>query len=94
MKEATEVTKEHENEVPQTHFVTITVNEQPVQVPAPKTTGLEIKESAILVGVSIQLDFVLSEERPNGDTEIIGDFDIVTVHPHSKFIALAPDDNS
>jgi hypothetical protein len=44
--------------------------------------------------VSIQLDFVLSEEIGDRRTKVIGDKDEITVHPHSKFIAVAPDDNS
>lgn len=76
------------------HTVTIHVNDKPVEVPAPKASGLEIKQAAVTAGLPVQLDFVLSEERANGDTEIIGDGDQVTVTKKSKFIALAPDDNS
>lgn len=79
---------------PQNHTVIIHVNNKAVEVPAPKATGGQIKEAAIAQGLSIKLDFVLSEERPNGDTEIVGDNDYVTVNPQSKFVAIAPDDNS
>ena len=65
-----------------------------VRVEGPKSTGLAIKEAAIAQGVSIQLDFVLSEEVGDRRTKVIGDKDEVTVHPHAKFIAVAPDDNS
>jgi len=44
--------------------------------------------------VNIQLSFVLSEELPNRKTKIIGDNDEVTVNKNSKFVAVAPDDNS
>jgi hypothetical protein len=79
---------------PNPHTVTVLVNEKPVNVPAPKVTGLEIKQAAMNAGLPVQLDFVLSEERPNGDTDIVGDEDEVTVNKNSKFLAIAPDDNS
>ena len=75
-------------------LVTIQVNGQAVQVTGPKATGLEIKQAAIEAGVSIGLDFVLSLEKPNGDTDIVGNTDEVVVNKQSSFIAVAPDDNS
>jgi hypothetical protein len=74
-------------------LVGILVNEHPVRV-SHRPTGLEIKEAAIAQGVPIKVDFVLSEERPNGADQIIGDNDQVQVHPGSRFMAVAPDDNS
>lgn len=85
-------TTQHEDK--KQHLVEITVNGKVVRVEGPKASGLEIKEAAIAQGVSIQLDFVLSEEIGDRRTKVIGDKDEVTVHPHSKFIAVAPDDNS
>jgi hypothetical protein len=79
---------------PAPHTTIITVNERPVEVPAPKVTGLSIKEAAINQGVAIQPDFVLSEEKKGGGTRIIGDQDEVTVNKESRFVAIAPDDNS
>jgi len=76
------------------HTVVVHVNTKPVEVPAPKATGLEIKEAAIKAGLPIQIDFVLSEELPNGRTEIVGDVDEVTVNPQSRFLAIGADDNS
>ncbi len=76
------------------HHVEISVNGKAVRILGPRTTGLAIKQAAIAQGVSIQLDFVLSEEIGERRTKVIGDSDEVTVHPHSKFIAVAPDDNS
>ncbi len=76
-----------------TSVVVIHVNEQPVRVPH-RVTGLEVKEAAIAQGVAIQVDFVLSEELPNRRTKIIGDQDVVEVNEHSRFVAVAPDDNS
>jgi len=76
------------------HLVTITVNEKPVELEGPKASGLEVKQAAITQGVRIELSFVLSEELPNRRTRIVGDTDVVTITKHSRFIAVAPDDNS
>jgi hypothetical protein len=85
-QEVTAVAREHD--------VVITVNERPVTVLGPKVTGLEIKQAAIAQGVPIHLDFVLSEELPNGRTRPVRDHDEVTVNKHSRFVAIPPDDNS
>lgn len=74
--------------------VVITVNRHPVEVPRPKATGLQIKLAAIAAGLAIQIDFVLSLVRPNGDAEVIGDGDQITVNKNTTCVALAPDDNS
>lgn len=79
---------------PSPHTVTVLVNEKPVEVPAPKATGLEIKQAAVNAGLPVQTDFVLSEEEHNGTTRIVGDEDEVTVNKNSRFLAIAPDDNS
>lgn len=74
--------------------VEITVNKQPVIIPGPRVTGLQIKEAAIAQGVAIQLSFQLSEELSDRQRRIVGDNDVVTVHKGSKFFAVAGDDNS
>lgn len=76
------------------HLVTIHVNTKPVSIAGPKATGLEIKLAAIDQGVNIKVDFILSEELPDGRTRIVGDQDPVTVNNESKFRAVADDDNS
>lgn len=76
------------------HIVTITVNEHPVRIEGPRLTGLQIKLAAITQGVGIQPNFVLSEELGNHHTRIVADADVVGVNNNSKFIAVAPDDNS
>lgn len=76
------------------HEVVITVNEKPVTVLGPKATGLEIKQAAIAQGLSVQLDFVLSEELPNGRTRPVRDDDEVRVNKNSRFVAIPNDDNS
>jgi hypothetical protein len=76
------------------HTVTMTVNEQPVQLQGKTATGSEIKAAAIAQGVLIQQNFVLQEELPNGTSRVIGDNDVVHLRPHLRFTAIAPDDNS
>jgi Multiubiquitin len=78
----------------QHHTIEITVNNCLVQVEDKRLTGLEIKEAAIAQGVPIQLDFLLSEQLKHGETRIVGDSDEVKVDKHSKFTAVAGDDNS
>ena len=80
--------------LPQTHTVTITVNEQAIDILGPRVTGLQIKEAAISQGVPMDVNFILSEELPNNRTRIIGDDDVVTVNSRSRFLAIANDDNS
>jgi hypothetical protein len=77
-----------------THTVTITVNNRPVIVEGPRVSGLDIKQAAIDQGLTITLDFVLSEIRPNGRPRIIGNEDEVTVNKNSAFTAIADDDDS
>ena len=74
--------------------VAIVVNEQPVEVLGPKITGLEIKEAAIAQGAPIDVGFQLIEELSHGRTRVVGNDEVVTVHSGSRFLALAPDDNS
>jgi len=75
-------------------LVTITVNGKSVMVDGPRITGAEIKAAAIAQGVQIESDFVLSEELANGEMQVIGNNDTVTVNKNSSFVAVAPDDNS
>jgi hypothetical protein len=76
------------------HQVEILVNERKVKIAGPRATGLQIKQAAIAQGVSIQLDFVLSEELGDRKSRVVGDNEEVAVNDHSRFIAVAPDDNS
>lgn len=73
---------------------TIEVNERPVLVHENRMAVLALKQTAIQQGVPIQVDFVVSEEQPNGRPKILADDDIVTLNKHSKFHAVSPDDNS
>lgn len=76
------------------HTTIITVNEQPVPIDGPRVTGLQIKEAAIAAGLTIGLDFLLTEEGRNGRATVVGDTDVVTVNKNSRFDAVAGDDNS
>ncbi|RKN38661.1 multiubiquitin domain-containing protein [Micromonospora endolithica] len=73
--------------------ITVSVNNQQVELPERRLTGLDIKQAAIAQGVHIQPNFQLSVKRGNR-YEVIGDDDTVTVHPRQEFLAVAPDDNS
>ncbi len=76
------------------HVVTIEVNGHPVKIEGPRVTGAQIKVAAIAQGVPIQSDFQLSEELGDHRTRVVGDNDVVAVHEGSRFVAVAPDDNS
>lgn len=76
-----------------TNAVTVTVNNRDVKFPTHKTTGMEIKTTAISQGVPIQPDFALFEEK-GGNLKPIGDTETVTLHPNQRFRAVTPDDNS
>lgn len=75
-------------------LVEIFVNDKPVKIERGERTGLEIKQAAIAQGVNIQLDFVLSLEKRKGETQIIGDHDLVRVKKGQRYVAIADDDNS
>jgi multiubiquitin len=75
------------------HTVEVSVNRQPVRLPEREMTGLEIKRAAIAQGVAIGENFQLSVEQGN-HYKVVGDADEIRVHPHQKFVCVAPDDNS
>lgn len=74
--------------------LTIIVNENPVPIVGHRHTGLEIKQAAIAAGLSIDLDFVLSEVAGPGKTRIVGDGETVTLTKKSQFEAIPNDDHS
>ena len=74
--------------------IEIEVNGKAVEMTGKVTTGAQIKQTAIAQGVSIQSNFVLQQELPNGSSAIIGDADEVKLREHLRFTAIAPDDNS
>ena len=79
---------------PKPKQVTIEVNGKDVVIDDRELTGSEIKAAAISQGVQIQATFVLQQELPNGSSKVIGDDDVIRVHPHMSFTAIAADDNS
>lgn len=86
--------KEREEEHRHKQTVTVLVNRREVLFQIHQVTGLEIKQTAIEQGVSIQLDFVLFKVKGNGSLKQIGDDEIVALTKQSEFRAIAPDDNS
>lgn len=81
----------------QTRTITVTVNSKPVELTVghvkPEATGAEIKAAAIAQGVNIQPDFVLFDVR-GPELKPVVDDQLIVVHPHQEFQAVAPDDNS
>ncbi len=75
-------------------MVTIEVNSHKVEMPDGPATGQEIKAAAIKQGVTIQPNFVLQLELPNGSSKVIGDDDKVPLRENLSFTAIAPDDDS
>lgn len=74
--------------------IIVLVNERPVTFEERRTTGLEIKQTAIRQGVPIQVDFVLYEANPGGHLKQVGDTETVNLKPNHNLRATAPDDNS
>ncbi len=81
---------------PAEKLVVVYVNgeKNPVKITRGEHKGIEIKQAAIDQGVKIKLDFILSLEKENGDTDIIGDNDPVKVKKGQHYTAVADDDNS
>ena len=74
--------------------VEVTLNDKPVVLDGSKQTGESIKKAAIEQGVNIKEDFVLSIELGGGKTDLVGDKQIIEVHPDDRFLAIENDDNS
>jgi hypothetical protein len=77
--------------------IEISVNTKPVTLTKDhgeaEATGAQIKAEAIAQGVNIRADFPLFLKH-GSELEAIRDDQVVTVHQHDKFVAVAPDDNS
>ena len=85
----------HEIEAPHRHGpVPVKVNNKEVILHDRDQTGLKIKEAAVVTGVRIQLDFVLSEELAHGRSRIVGDDQRIQVEPGACFEAIPNDDHS
>lgn len=75
-----------------TEVVEIILNNKTVRLPAGRHDADSIKTAAMNQGVNIQIDFILRQENPGAPTTlVIEEIDIVA---NTRFIALAPDDNS
>jgi len=74
--------------------ITVEVNSRPVHFDTKRATGRQIIEAAIAQGVSIQPNFVLQKELPNGESKVVGPHEEEHLHDHMQFTAIAPDDNS
>jgi hypothetical protein len=74
--------------------IEIEVNAKAVLVQERELTGAEIKAAAIAQGVSIQPEFALYVDLANGTSKPVGNDELIRVHPHMSFSAIAQDDNS
>lgn len=79
---------------PKPKQIEIEVNAKPVIVDERELTGAEIKATAIAQGVSIQPEFALYVDLANGTSKAVGNDELIRVHPHMSFSAIAQDDNS
>jgi hypothetical protein len=80
--------------VKKTVVIYVNGKKNPVKISRGLHSGLSIKQAAISQGVKIQTDFILSLEKENGDTDIIGDGDEVRVKDGQNYTAVADDDTS
>lgn len=76
------------------HRIQITMNRRHrVKLAGPDQTGLSIKEAAIIQGVPIKQDFLLS--RKDGKKfKPVGDNERIRVRDDEEFLAVDGDDNS
>lgn len=75
--------------------LTVKVNNNDVRFTKRRVTGLEIKQTAIAQGVSIDVGCVLYPLKPDGGLgPAIRDGETVTLKPCDAFNCVAPDDNS
>ena len=69
--------------------VEVTLNDKPVVLDGSKQTGESIKKAAIEQAVNIKQDFVLSIELGGGKMDLVGDDQLIEVHPNDRFLAKA-----
>lgn len=74
--------------------VVVDVNNRPVTLPDNRLTGLQVKQAAVAAGLPVDLGFQLIQEHPNGRDAVVGDDDEVKANTNSRFVMIAPDDNS
>lgn len=74
--------------------IEIKVNNTQVIFAEKHQTGGSVKSAASDQGAEIELDFVLSVEKGQGQTKVIGNDDKITLKDDMCFVAVPPDDNS
>jgi len=73
--------------------VSVVFNKQTIEIPKGEHTGAAIKAFAIEDGVKIESNFPLAVKH-GSRFDPVGDTDVVKVHEHMEFTAIAGDDNS
>ena len=94
MNTGNQISTNIERKTPDTHVIEVKVNKILVEFLQRRVTGLEIKETAIAQGVTIQPDFILFQILGPGQRKVIGDDDLVTLRKSACFEAIPCDDNS
>jgi hypothetical protein len=75
--------------------MTVKVNEQKVELPSDRVTGMQIKEAAKNQGVQIELDFQLFLEGRDGNpTRSIGDNQTIEIDKKDEFLCNTGDHDS
>jgi hypothetical protein len=75
--------------------VTVKVNDEPVELPAHRVSGLEIKQAAIAQSVPIELDFELTwEAHDKKPAQNVTDDEKITVTKDSEFTAVDNEEDS
>lgn len=75
-------------------IIKVLVNNTACEFTDNRQTGRSIKQRAIECGVQMTVDFILSIEKPDGNTKTIGNADEVCVENGQRYIAIPDDDNS
>lgn len=73
--------------------IPVTINNQTVQLPERKMTGLEIKQAAAAQSLPVDIGFQLSVKHGHR-YQIVGDTDTIRIRRNLEFLAVPPDDNS
>ncbi|UOZ03493.1 multiubiquitin domain-containing protein [Amycolatopsis sp. WQ 127309] len=73
--------------------ISVTVNDDRVVLSEHRLSGAQIKAVAVEQGADLQVGFQLSVKRGHR-FHVVDDDEVITVHEHDEFVAVAADDNS
>jgi len=75
-------------------IIKVSVNNTVCEFADSLQTGQSIKQRAIECGAQITVDFILSIEKPDGNTKTIGNSEEIRIENGQRYIAIPDDDNS